>query len=488
MPEIPSTARVVIIGGGAVGASCLYHLAKAGWTDCVLLEKNELTAGSTWHAAGNVPTFSASWSIMNMQRYSTELYRGLADAVDYPMNYHVTGSIRLGHSKERLQEFKRVAGMGRYQGMEIEILSPNEIKKWHPFTETHDLTGALYDPYDGDIDPAQLTQALAKGARDLGAKIIRFCPATGARRENGEWVISTEHGDIRCEYVVNAAGYYAKEVGKWFGRHVPMVTMSHQYILFEEIEQVRAWSAEHGSKLPLLRDVDSSYYLRQEKTGMNLGPYERNCKAHWVTPEDPMPEDFSFQLYPDDLERLEWYLEDAMARMPLLGKTGLSKVINGPIPYAPDGNPLIGPMPGVPNAFEACVFTFGIAQAGGAGKVLTEVGHGRPDRVGHVVVRPAPLHRLLRRRIRGRQRHGDLRPRIRDAFPAPCLAGRTRQETLTSPRKDCRTWRPDGRLQRLGARQLVRASGRRHVGRSNPDLGTHRSLVTACSGRMRGRS
>ncbi len=372
MADLPSTARVVIIGGGVVGASCLYHLAKAGWADCVLLEKNELTAGSTWHAAGNVPTFSASWSIMNMQRYSTELYRVLGDTVEYPMNYHVTGSIRLAHSKERQQEFHRVAGMGRYQGMPIEILAPDEIKSRHPFVETHELTGALYDPHDGDIDPAQLTQAFAKGARDLGAQIIRFCEATGARRDGNEWVISTVQGEIRCEYVVNAAGYYAREVGKWFGRDIPMVTMSHQYILFEEVDEIKAWSAEHGSKLPLLRDVDSSYYLRQEKNGMNLGPYELNCKAHWVTDDDPMPDDFSFQLYPDDLERLEWYLEDAVKRMPLLGTAGLSKVINGPIPYTPDGNPLIGPMPGAPNAFEACVFTFGIAQAGGAGKVLAE--------------------------------------------------------------------------------------------------------------------
>jgi dimethylglycine dehydrogenase len=370
--EITGHARVVIIGGGVVGVSALYHLAKAGWTDCVLLEKNELTAGSTWHAAGNVPTFSSSWSIMNMQRYSAELYRGLAAAVDYPMNYHVTGSIRLGHSKERLREFQRVVGMGRYQGMDLDILSPDEITSRYPFAETHDLTGALYDPNDGDIDPAQLTQALAKGARDLGAKIYRFCPATGARRENDEWVISTEKGEIRCEYVVNAAGYYAREVGKMFGRDVPMMVMSHQYMLFDEVPEVAAWTAEAGHKLPLMRDVDSSYYLRQEKNGFNLGPYERNCKAHWVTPDDPMPEDFSFQLYPDDLERLEWYINDACERVPLLGTAGLTKNINGPIPYTPDGNPLIGPMPGVPNAFEACVFTFGICQGGGAGKVLAE--------------------------------------------------------------------------------------------------------------------
>jgi dimethylglycine dehydrogenase len=372
LSDFPSQARVVVIGGGAVGASCLYHLAKAGWSDCLLLEKNELTAGSTWHAAGNVPTFSSSWSIMNMQRYSAGLYRGLGAEVDYPMNYHVTGSVRLGHSKERLQEFNRVVGMGRYQGMDLAVLGPEEIRAKYPFVETHDLTGALYDPYDGDIDPAQLTQALAKGARNMGAKIERFCPVTGVRRDGGEWVIETPKGEVRCEIVVNAAGYYAREVGAMFGRELPMVVMSHQYMLFDTIPEIAAYSAETGAKLPLLRDVDSSYYLRQEKHGFNLGPYERNCRAHWVTPDDPFPEDFSFQLFPDDLERLDWYIADAMARVPLLEKAALTKVINGPIPYTPDGNPLIGPMPGVPNAFEACVFTFGICQAGGAGKVLAE--------------------------------------------------------------------------------------------------------------------
>ncbi|APH72660.1 GcvT family protein [Aquibium oceanicum] len=372
MADLPSHARVVIIGGGAVGVSSLYHLAKAGWTDCVLLEKNELTSGSTWHAAGNVPTFSSSWSVMNMQRYSAGLYRGLAQAVDYPMNYHVTGSIRLAHTAERMQEFQRVRGMGRYQGMDIDILGPDEIRRHYPFIETHDLKGALYDPADGDIDPAQLTQALAKGARDMGATIVRFCPVTGVRRDGTEWVVSTPKGEIRCEKVVNAAGYRAAEVGKMFGRDVPMMVMSHQYILFEEIPELAAWSREAGRKLPLLRDVDVSYYLRQEKNGMNLGPYERNCRAHWTGADDPMPDDFSFQLFADDLDRLEAYLEDAVARVPILGTAGLSKVINGPIPYAPDGNPLIGPMPGVPDAFEACVFTFGIAQAGGAGKVLAE--------------------------------------------------------------------------------------------------------------------
>jgi dimethylglycine dehydrogenase len=367
---------VVIIGGGAVGVSALYHLALKGWTDCLLLERNELTSGSTWHAAGNVPTFSTSWSLMHMQRYSAGLYRSLAEAVGYPMNYHVTGSIRLAHTEDRMAEFARAAGMGRYQGMEIGLITPVEIKAKYPFIETHDLKGALFDPSDGDIDPAQLTQALAKGARDLGAVIRRFCAVTGVSRKNRQWLVHTAEGEVTCEKVVNAAGYRAREVAEFFrphgGRRLPMAVMSHQYLVFDEVPELRDWSAAHGRKLPLLRDVDTSYYLRQEKNGFNLGPYERTCRSHWTGPADPMPQDFAFQLFPDDLERLEPYIADAMARVPLLAGAGLARVINGPIPYAPDGNPLIGPMPGVPDAYEACVFTFGIAQAGGAGKVLAE--------------------------------------------------------------------------------------------------------------------
>ena len=377
MSDFPTKARVVIIGGGVIGASGLYHLAKKGWSDCVLLEKNELTAGSTWHAAGNVPTFSTSWSIMNMQRYSTELYARLGDEVDYPMNYHQTGSIRLAHSKERMQEFERACSMGRYQGIEMEIWTPEQAKEHYPFLETHDLEGVLWDPSDGDIDPAQVTQALAKGARDMGAKIIRFCPATGVtQKADKTWIVHTEKGDIECDYVVNAAGYYAQRVGEFFkpygGRTVPMMVMSHQYLLTEQIDEVEAHVKQTGKKLPLIRDVDVSYYLRQEKNGYNLGPYEPNCRGHWMTDDDQMPEDFSFQLWQDDLDRIEDIVTDAMARVPLMATSGVSSVINGPIPYAPDGLPLLGPMPGVDNAFEACVFTFGIAQGGGAGKVLAE--------------------------------------------------------------------------------------------------------------------
>jgi len=366
---LPSTARVVVIGGGAVGCSVLYHLAQMGWTDCVLLEKNELTSGSTWHAAGNCPNFVGSWTMMKIQSYSTKLYRDLGALVDYPMNYHVTGAIRLAHSRQRMEEFRHVEAMGRQMGVELQELSNSDMQDIYPFLETHDLYGGQWDPLDGDIDPAQLTQALAKGARDKGAKIVRFCPVTAVERVQDEWVITTPNGTIRAEYVVNAAGYRAAELGRMFGRDVPCVSLAHQYLITEPIAELTA----RDTKLPLLRDPDSSYYLRQEKDGLLLGPYEKHCRAHWVDASDPMPDDFSFQLYNDDLERLEWYIEDACARVPLLGTAGITRVVNGPIPYTPDGLPLLGPMPGVPNAFEACVFTFGIVQAGGAGQLLAEM-------------------------------------------------------------------------------------------------------------------
>ncbi|MBC6442780.1 MAG: FAD-dependent oxidoreductase [Rhodobacteraceae bacterium] len=378
MAGFPETARVVIIGGGIVGVSALYHLAQRGWADCVLLEKDELTSGSTWHAAGNVPTFSTSQAIMDMQHYSTRLYARLGAEVDYPINYHRTGSLRLAHSKERMREFGHVCAMARRRNIDMEMLTPRQARERHPFLEIHGLEGALWDPTDGDIDPAQLTQALARGARNMGAKIVRSCPATGVtQKPDGTWRVHSEKGDIGCDCVVNAAGYYAQRVGEWFkpcgGRTVPMAVMAHQYLLTEEIEVLKEWSAAGGGKkLPLLRDVDVSYYLRQERNGINIGPYEPDCRAHWATGDDPMPEDFSFRLWPDDMDRIGDIVAAALGRVPAFATAGVSRIINGPIPYAPDGLPLLGPMPGVKNAFEACAFTFGIAQGGGAGRVLAE--------------------------------------------------------------------------------------------------------------------
>ena len=367
--SLSEQARVVVIGGGAVGCSVAWHLALLGWRDVVLLERNELASGSTWHAAGNCPNYAASWTILQMQSYSTALYRRLAGEADSPINYHVTGALRLAHNRQRMEEFRHVQSMGRALGVAFEEVGADEMRRLYPFLETHDLYGGQWDPTDGDIDPSQLTQALAKAARKEGVSIVRFCPVTGVSREGGEWRVDTPKGAVRCEFVVNAAGYYAGRVGEFFGRRLPMAVMEHQYLVTETVPEL----AEREGKLPLLRDPDVSYYLRQEKDGLLLGPYERHCRTHWSGGDERLPEDFSFQLFADDLERLDYYIDDACRRVPLLGQVGIKRVINGPIPYAPDGLPLVGPMPGVRNAFEACVFTFGVVQAGGAGKLLAEL-------------------------------------------------------------------------------------------------------------------
>lgn len=370
-----SHARVVVIGGGAVGCSALYHLANLGVTDAVLLERDELTAGSTWHAAGNCPNFSTSWNVIKLQRHSTQLYASLGARVGYDINYHVTGSVRLAHTRERVDEFRHVISQARAQGLEFDLLTPRELRDRYPFVATAGLRAALYDPSDGDIDPAQLTQALAKGARAAGATIHRGTRVTAIDRvPSGEWRLHTNHGTIQAGSVINAAGYRGNEVAAMVGAWLPIVTLSHQYLITEDIPAL----VERGSqRLPLLRDPDVSYYLRQERHGLILGPYERTPRAHWL---DGIPDVFAHQLFDDDLGRLETHIEAACGRVPILGTAGVRKVINGPIPYAPDGNPLIGPAPGLPGFFHCCAFTFGIAQAGGAGKVIAEwVANGVPD-------------------------------------------------------------------------------------------------------------
>jgi dimethylglycine dehydrogenase len=366
-------ARVIIIGGGAVGASALYHLARRGWTDALLIERDELTAGSTWHAAGNCPNFSTSWNVIKFQRHSTKLYAELGETVGYPINYHVTGSIRLAHSRDRMDEYAHVRAMANAQGIDFRVLTPGEIKDKYPFLTLEDIKGGLFDPHDGDIDPSQLTQAFAKGARDLGARIERFTRVTAIERVGKEWRVVTDKGEARCEHLVNAAGYRAGEVMAMVGQYLPIVAMSHQYLVTEPIPELIG----RGAKLPLLRDPDVSYYLRQERDGLLLGPYEWQATPHWL---DAIPDEFANQLFPDALERLESYIEAAMARVPILGSVGVQRVINGPIPYSPDGNPYIGPAHGLPNFYQCCCFSFGIAQAGGAGKTVAEwIVDGEPE-------------------------------------------------------------------------------------------------------------
>src|SRR4029077_4123105 len=370
-----SQTRVAVIGGGAVGCSVLYHLTRLGWTDVVLLERDELTSGSTWHAAGNCPNFSTSWSILKLQRHSTELYARLAQEVGYDINYHVTGSIRLAHTADRVDEFRHVVAQARAQGTDFELLSSAQIKVRHPFLELDDIRLGLWDPGDGDIDPAQLTQALAKGARDLGAAVYRHTRVTAIRElASGGWRIETTAGSIDAEYVINAAGYRGAEVAAMIGEYLPLVTLSHQYLVTDDIPEL----IERGTaRLPLVRDPDVSYYLRQERHGLLLGPYESCARAHWL---EGLPGEFAHQLFADDLGRIETYIEAACPGIPILGSVGVKRVINVPIPYAPDGNPLIGPAVGVRNFFHCCAFTFGIGQAGGAGRGIAEwVDTGEPD-------------------------------------------------------------------------------------------------------------
>ncbi len=366
---------MVVIGGGAVGCSALFHLTRLGWTDVVLLERDELTAGSTWHAAGNCPNFSTSWSILKLQRYSTTLYETLAKEVGFDINYHLTGSIRLAHTRDRVDEFRHVVSQARAQHIEFELLTASEIKSRHPLLELDDIRLGLWDPKDGDIDPAQLTQALAKGARDRGATVYRHCRVLALQElQQGGWRVETTAGSIESEYVINAAGYRGGEVAAMLGEYLPIVSLSHQYLVTEDLPEL---AARGSARLPLVRDPDVSYYLRQERHGLLLGPYEAPACARWL---EGIPAEFAHELFADDLGRLEAYIEAACARVPLLGTVGVKRVINGPIPYAPDGNPLIGPAAGVRNFFHCCAFTFGIAQAGGAGRLIAEwVVNGEPD-------------------------------------------------------------------------------------------------------------
>ncbi len=367
-------AKVLIIGGGVAGCSTLYHLALRGWTDALLLEMDELTSGSTWHAAGNIPTFSGSRNIIKLQHYSTQLYAKLAEDPNYPINYHQTGSIRLAQSELRMQEYQHVHDMGNAMDIGYELLTNEQMQERCPQLNTDGLVGGLWDPHDGDIDPSQLTQAMASAARNMGAQIKRFTRVTSVERTGKLWTVTTPEASYTCEIVVNAAGYRAGEVSAMFGQYLPVVSMQHQYLVTESVPELE----QADSLMPLIRDPDDSYYLRQEKTGLILGPYEKDARAHWA--DGKLPENFAYELYPDDLERLEWYIEQACERLPILGTVGVQRVINGPIPYTPDGIPNVGPAAGLENVYHCNSFSFGICQGGGAGKTLSEwIIDGRPE-------------------------------------------------------------------------------------------------------------
>lgn len=359
--------KVVVIGGGIAGCSTLYHLTQEGWTDVVLLERNELTSGTTWHSAAQVTNFGLNQTMIGLKSHSIKLYKELADDPDYPITYHhADGGIRLANTEEQMEAYRHFASMARGMGVDLEVIDAEECARRHPLITTDDLLGGLWDPLDGDIDPAQLCQALARRARNAGAEVYRETPVTGlTQHPDDSWTVHTDKGDIRAEIVVNACGYRVNEVGAMMGVHHPVASMEHQYFLTESIQAV----VEAGHRMPLLRCPISDYYCRQERDGLLVGFYEQDCKTWGMDGIDP---NFVNALCPDDLDRVMDVMEGAFARMPALMETGIHTVINGPITYTIDGAPLVGPIPGKRNAFCIIGLRAGLGEGGGLGWLLAQ--------------------------------------------------------------------------------------------------------------------
>ncbi len=363
-----SHERVVVIGGGAVGCSILYHLALAGVTDTVLLERDELTSGSTWHAAGNIPTYATSWLGMRAGNYGWRLYKDLADKVDSPITYRHTGAFWPAHTKERMELFGHIEGVAQSAGFDLHRVSPNEMDAMHPFWSADEtVLGGIMDPYEGDIDPSQLTQALAKGARDLGAQIKRFSPVTGIKRTAaGEWKVSTVDEDFTSEIVINAAGFYGAKIAKMAGLYAPVITLEHQYLVTEPLTELE----EYPNLFPLVRDPDIRFYLRRERNAFLLGSYAHAGRPAW--PDTGPPDDFAHQLFPDSVEDILEVLDDTITHVPLLAQAGAQRFVNGPIAYAPDALPLVGPAAGAPNFYHATGVQIGITHSAAIGKAMAE--------------------------------------------------------------------------------------------------------------------
>lgn len=362
-----SHARVVIIGGGAVGAACLYHLAEAGVSDCLLIEKNELTSGSTWHAAGNIPTYAGSWLGMRAGNYAWSLYKTLGDKVDSPITYRHTGAFWPAHTEDRMDHYKYLVGISTSAGFELDLITPKDMAAMHPYYIPGDgVIGGIHDPYEGDVDPSQLTQALAKGARMKGAEIARFTEVTGlSRTASGEWLVDTNKGQVQCETIVNASGFYGNEVSKLAGINAPVVTLEHQYLVTEAVPELQ----ENEAIFPLVRDPDIRFYLRREGAGFLLGSYGHPGRLAF---QDGIPDDFIHGLFPDSVDDIAEVLEATLVHVPLLAKAGVQRFVNGPIGYSPDSLPLCGPVAGVPNFFQACGIQVGITQSAAVGKAITE--------------------------------------------------------------------------------------------------------------------
>jgi dimethylglycine dehydrogenase len=359
-----SHAKVVVIGGGVVGASVLYHLTKAGWKDVLLIERAELTSGSTWHAAGGMHTVNGDPNVAKLQQYTIELYKEIERISGQSCGVHITGGIMLAGTRERLDWLKMAKARGRYLGMDLEIISVDEAAKLFPLMDKTHFKGAMYDPIEGHVDPYGVTHAYAKSAQVGGAEIVRHTRVTDLKsRPDGSWDVITDRGNVHAEHVVNAGGLWAREVGRMVGIELPILAMEHQYLITGDMPELV------GKKEQLHAiDFEGEIYIRQERGGMLMGTYER-AGVPWS--ETTTPWDFGQDLLPNDLERIAPSLEVGFAHFPALGAAGIKKVVNGPFTFAPDGNPLVGPIRGLRNFWVACGVMAGFSQGGGVGLALS---------------------------------------------------------------------------------------------------------------------
>ncbi|MBV9620607.1 MAG: GcvT family protein [Gammaproteobacteria bacterium] len=360
-----SSARAVVIGGGVVGASVLYHLAKIGWRDVLLLEKAELTSGSTWHAAGGMHTFNGEANISRLQKYTIDLYREIEALSGQSCGLHPNGGLMLAANQGELDSLRLICSRARYLGMETQMISVAEAREFNPLIDPQYFIGALWRADGGHCDPSGTTQAYAKAARQLGAEVERFTRVQALEpRRDGSWDVRTDRGEIHAEHVVNCAGLWAREVGHLVGIELPVLAMEHHYLITEDLPELRGRARE----LVNTTDYAGEIYVRQERGGVLIGTYEPHGLI-W-SPERT-PDDFSMQLLPEDTERLAPYFEVGFRHFPALGRVGIRKAVNGPFTFAPDGNPLVGPVRGLRNYWVACAVMAGFSQGGGIGLVLS---------------------------------------------------------------------------------------------------------------------
>jgi len=360
--------RVAVIGGGVVGASVLYHLTKAGWGDVVLIEKSELTSGSTWHAAGGMHALNGDPNVAKLQQYTINLYREIEEISGENCSVHLPGGIMLAGTEERMEWVRMAHARGRYLGMETAIVTPDEIAEMMPLVDPRHFVGGLYDRMEGHVDPWGVTNAYARSATKQGAEVYRHTRVTDIRQDpGGTWEIVTEKGTIRAEHVVNAGGLWAREVGRMTGLELPILAMEHQYLLTEDMPEVIGFNESHGHDLPHCIDFEGEIYIRQEGRGMLMGTYEKAC-VPWAERETPWG--FDMDLLPNDLDRIAPSLEVGFQHFPAFGTAGIKKVINGPFTFASDGNPLVGLVRGLTNYWVACGVMAGFSQGGGVGLAL----------------------------------------------------------------------------------------------------------------------